>query len=183
MNTDGLEKYLDQLGDGHVWRDFHFDNGKFSWNHAFLGVSVQDLSDQLRKFFKAEDNAGVLVSDVVKNSPADEAGIQAGDVIIAVDDAAIESPQDLTAAIGEYDPNTQVTVHLIRDGKSKNIKVKLAENKDMPLRDFSMKGFKSVDPSNPHFWFQPDSDFQKQLNDMRSEIDELRKQLESLKQQ
>ncbi len=182
VGPEGFEKYLNHSLDSDIWHDFHFKGGEFGWNHAFLGVSVQKLGDQLRKFFKTDGNAGVLVAEVVEDSPASESGIQAGDVITQVDDAIIQSPEDLTAAIGEYEPGTEVKIHLFRNGQTKVLAVELAANKSRPMQAYNMRKFERIDPGSPRFWFQPDSDFQKQLDDMRSTIEELQRQLKTLQQ-
>ncbi len=82
---------------------------------AWLGVRTQELSEQLGAHFGAK--AGVLVSEVMKDSPAAEAGIQAGDVIAKVDDEAVDHPFELTRILGEHEPGDKVTLALVRDGK------------------------------------------------------------------
>jgi serine protease Do len=92
-----------------------------------LGVSVQNLSDQLAEYFGVD--GGALVVSVVEDSPAEAAGIQAGDVITAVADDDVEDPGDLIEALGEREAGP-VTVRVVRDGQERSITVELEEAND-----------------------------------------------------
>ena len=81
--------------------------------HAYLGVKVGN----------AAGGPGASVGTVISGSPADKAGVQAGDVITAVDGKAIASDDDLTAAVGNHAPGDTVTLTLRRDGKSRTVTV------------------------------------------------------------
>ncbi len=92
---------------------------------GFLGVQIQDLSEQLSDYFKVKDGNGVLVSEVVKDSPAEKAGLKAGDIVTKVDDNDIESSSDLTMTIRGYEPEANVSISVIRNGKKKKLKATL----------------------------------------------------------
>jgi predicted metalloprotease with PDZ domain len=94
---------------------------------AWLGVETVSLTDQLRSYFKAPGDMGVLVQKVKKDSPADKAGILAGDVIIGVADREIHSTGDLSRSIRYYNPDEEVDIKIIRDKKEKIFRVKLGE--------------------------------------------------------
>jgi len=81
--------------------------------HAYLGIQVGD----------AANDGGAQVSCVVSGSPADNAGMKAGDVITAVGSTQITSADDLTAAVNSYKPNDKVTMTVTRDGSSKTLSV------------------------------------------------------------
>lgn len=68
---------------------------------------------------------GVLVQEVAAGSGAADAGLQANDVITAVDGDAVTSPSSLAAAVQSHDPGDQVTVTYTRDGTSATVKVRL----------------------------------------------------------
>ncbi len=91
-----------------------------------LGVSVQTLGDQLGAYFGLGDRDGVLVTSVREDSPAAEAGLKAGDVILAFDDAEVDSPGALVAAVRAAEQG-DVAVRLLRDRKERTLKVKLPE--------------------------------------------------------
>ena len=83
--------------------------------HAFLGVKIGD----------AATGPGARVGTVVDGSPAAKAGLQAGDVITAVEGKTITSADDLTAAVGNRAPGDKVTVTLRRNGATKTVTVTL----------------------------------------------------------
>jgi putative serine protease PepD len=82
--------------------------------HAYLGIRVANAS-----------TSGAQVTTVVGGSPADKAGLKAGDVITAIDGNAVTSADDLTAQVGAHQPADVVTVTVTRNGSSKDIKVTL----------------------------------------------------------
>jgi putative serine protease PepD len=82
--------------------------------HAYLGIRVSDAS-----------TSGAQVTSVVSDSPADKAGLKAGDVITAIDGNTVTSADDLTAAVGAHKPSDTITVTLTRDGATKQISVTL----------------------------------------------------------
>ncbi|MFQ6613907.1 MAG: PDZ domain-containing protein, partial [Fidelibacterota bacterium] len=77
----GLEEDPGKPG-GYLWEQFPFLAGPKS----YLGVQLQDLTDQLRTYFKLDRDGGVLISEVIKDSPAASAKLRAGDIILQVDD-------------------------------------------------------------------------------------------------
>ncbi|MEQ8767738.1 MAG: Do family serine endopeptidase [Planctomycetota bacterium] len=101
------------------------ENGSVS--RGFLGVSIQDLTDDLAKSFELESTQGALVSDVVSSSPAEKAGLKVGDVIRRVDDREIYTAAELRQVIGSKSPKDSVEVALIRDGESETLSVTLGE--------------------------------------------------------
>ena len=88
-----------------------------SQNSVFLGVKVEQLSDQLREYFNVSNELGVLISEVIKDSPAEKAGMKAGDVITKVEDREVKSYRDLIRGLNYFDPNDEVKVYFIREKK------------------------------------------------------------------
>jgi len=82
--------------------------------HAYLGIHVGDAP-----------NGGAKVASVQSGSPAATAGVQAGDVITALDGKPITSADDLTAAVSAHQPKDKVTLTVTRNGKSMSIDVTL----------------------------------------------------------
>jgi serine protease Do len=99
--------------------------GKVS--RGWLGVSVQPLTPELAKSFGAKDTKGVLVSDVLQDSPANKAGLQAGDIIVEFDSHKIEAPPDLQRSVGLTSPGKGVQVKVWRDRAEKQIEIKIVE--------------------------------------------------------
>jgi len=94
---------------------------------GFLGVGLQPLSDDLVKAFKLKNDEGALISEVQPKSPAEKAGVQTGDVVIAVDKKPVKSPRELQLVIGGLAPKAKVELTLLREGKEQTVTVDLAE--------------------------------------------------------
>ncbi len=105
---------------------FHFD----SESGGYLGVQIQDITDQLRDYFKVKGDGGVLVSEVVKESPAEKAGLEAGDVIMKVNDVRISDTGELTQTIRNEKPESDVNITVIRKGREKSLKATLGSSDD-----------------------------------------------------
>jgi hypothetical protein len=97
----------------------------FSEPRAYLGIQMEDLTGQLADYFGGE---GVLVKEVIEDSPAADAGLKAGDVVIKINDEDITTGQDIVTVMGDHDQGDQVKVKVRRKGKGKTIKVTLGEN-------------------------------------------------------
>jgi C-terminal processing protease CtpA/Prc len=92
---------------------------------SWLGVRTQDLSDQLAEFFGVSE--GVLITEVIEDGPAALSGISAGDVLVTVEDQEIQDPIGLTNIIDEIDPDTEIKIEIVRDGKRMEKKVLVVE--------------------------------------------------------
>ncbi len=94
---------------------------------GYLGVLISTPDDEMSEALKLDDNKGALVNDVVNGTPADRAGLKAGDVIIAVDGKKIEDSDMLTNLIASYRPGAKIELKIVRDGKTKFLNVNLEE--------------------------------------------------------
>ncbi len=101
---------------------------------GWLGVGIQDLSPELRDYYGVGDQEGVLVSQVFEGDPADEAGIKAKDIIVAVDGTPVKTSRELTRVIAGKEVGKKTTISVLRDGEEKRFKVKLAKRQDEKLR-------------------------------------------------
>lgn len=84
-----------------------------------LGVSVSDLTDQLRDYFGVKQ--GVLVSSVESGTPAERAGVKAGDVIVDVAGQPVSSASDVTSALGKARDGA-IELHIVREKKDLRLK-------------------------------------------------------------
>ena len=100
-------------------------NGKVQ--RGFLGVGLQALNDDLVKAFKVPNDSGALISEVQPDSPAAKAGIQNGDVIVAVDDKKVENPRELQLTIAGLAPGSKVDLKVFREGQPRTVAVNLSE--------------------------------------------------------
>lgn len=96
-------------------------------SRGWLGVTIQNLDENTAKALDLEDTKGALVAGVTPGDPAEKAGIQAGDVILSINNEPVESPSDLTRRIGSITPGSKIKVALWSDGKKKNVTVTLGE--------------------------------------------------------
>jgi putative serine protease PepD len=86
--------------------------------HAYLGVSLDAEPAQ---------GGGVSLGEVVDGGPADDAGLRAGDAIVAVGGTEVDAPEDVRAAIDSREPGTEVEVRFRRDGETRTVTVELGE--------------------------------------------------------
>jgi serine protease Do len=114
-------------------------NGKVV--RGYLGIRLQPLTPQLQKAFKLPDLSGALVGEVTARSPAAEAGIKDGDVIIEFNGRKVADFRQLRLLASQTAPKTKVNVKLLREGKEKTVSVTLGELPD----DIAMGG----EPKSP----------------------------------
>ena len=94
---------------------------------GWLGIVIQDLTDELAAGFGVAPGAGVLVSDVMKDGPAEAAGVKPGDVIVEFAGAQIKEVTDLQKRVAAVDPGRPTPVAVIRDRKRTVLSVKVGE--------------------------------------------------------
>ncbi len=94
---------------------------------GFLGVRLQELDEDLRGEFNFKDGDGSLVAQVEPESPAANGGVEAGDVIIALDGKPVENTQNLRMRVSSMAPGTKVMIKVMREGKEKELAVELGE--------------------------------------------------------
>ena len=92
---------------------------------GWLGVSIQNVDRTLAESFDLDRPRGALVAQVGKDSPAELAGIESGDIIVEVDGEQIEVSADLPHVIGLIAPGSKVPVSVIREGKERSVRVEI----------------------------------------------------------
>jgi len=92
-----------------------------------LGVAIQGVSPEMAASLGLKDERGALVSSVSKDSPAEKAGLERGDVIVSMDGVAVSDGNALRNRIASSTPGATVTLGLVRDGGEKTVSVKLRE--------------------------------------------------------
>ena len=97
---------------------------------GWLGVSIQPLNPELAKSFGLKEPKGVLVADVVQDSPAEKAGIAAGDIITEFAGKKVETPQDLQRIVAGTAPGKGVPVQVWRDKGQKTMEIRIVETPD-----------------------------------------------------
>jgi S1-C subfamily serine protease len=95
---------------------------------AFLGIAPVDITNNVRAQLGGyRDPGGVAIGNVVSGTPADQAGLEPGDVIQAVNGKAVDSAQSFVSTISSMKPGTAVTLRVWSQGVKKNVQVTLAE--------------------------------------------------------
>lgn len=96
---------------------------KGSYVRGYLGVGLEDLTPDMKEELKVE--RGALVTEVERGSPADKAGIQAGDVIVEMDGKPIENQVALRDMIAEKGPNAEARFKIVRGGRTLTVSATL----------------------------------------------------------
>ena len=97
---------------------------------GWLGVAIQDLTAEIADYYGIDEKRGVLVTEVFKGDPADEAGIRPKDVIIEVNGTRIDETRELTRIIADIEVGDQAAIKVLRDGREKTFRVTIAKRDD-----------------------------------------------------
>ena len=106
-----------------------FVNGMDALNddRGFMGVELDDISEQMGDYFDVEDGNGALITSVSEDSAAEKAGLKAGDIIVKMGDEDIESAADVHSAMSDTKADDDMVVEVVRKGKDKSLNITLAE--------------------------------------------------------
>ena len=121
------ERRVVVIRDGNVMVDDGLPGGK----RGFIGVSMANISPELREFFGAPKDSGVLVGSVSDNGPAAKAGLRVGDVITAINGKPVTGSWDMYAAMADKHAGDSIRLDIVR-GKAKQTLVATAEERDVP---------------------------------------------------
>ena len=111
------------------------NHGKVS--RSVLGVYIQDVNEELAKKFDLDDVKGILISDIIEDSAAEEAGLQGGDVIIEFEGKPTGKLGSFRNKVAATPPNTIVKLKIVRDGKYKDIEVTTRAMDVLTINDIS----------------------------------------------
>jgi predicted metalloprotease with PDZ domain len=182
---------------------FNFDN---YGRHVYVGIEMQSLNEQLGAFFGVKDGDGVLISKVEEDSPAEKAGLKAGDVIVAVDSEQIDGTDDVSEILADKDAGDQVAFSLVREKKPVSVTVEVGESNEythwgqMAVPDLGDVQFyhprtRGLSRGNSSGLMYDEDDrrayddamrqykrsmeeYQEQMTDLRRELNELKKKVE-----
>ncbi len=175
------------------------------WSGAYLGVELVNLNEPLRAHFGVPEGSGVLVSNVVDDSPAARAGVQVGDIITRFDGEDVTSSRKLTTMVRKAEAGDPADLEIWRDGKVVTVSTTLDERPGPDLRAnyFSfLRGSEDLDgdgeidvfvsPENVHEkiqeyfdgdeWKERHEHLQRFLHERRPDMRALEDRLESLKE-
>ncbi|MBI5411013.1 MAG: DegQ family serine endoprotease [Nitrospirae bacterium] len=114
---------------------------------GWLGVSIQELSPELASQFGLAEPKGVLISDVLDNSPAKKAGLERGDVIVEYDGKPVENPTQLRNHVAQTSVGKKAVIKFIRNKNSRTVDVTIAEQPKAVAQAGGEEGSESVRPS------------------------------------
>lgn len=175
-------------GMGHpnsVAKSFIFDHS--SVQDTYIGVNLESLGDQLGEYFGVKDGKGALVTEVIKDSPAEKAGLKAGDVIVSIDGKDVDGPSDIRKAVGDKEKGDKITLNVLRERKETEMAVQVEETpKDLfsapnaiPMPDVDNFSVPSVPPMK--WLFKGDFDENMpDMKDMQENIKQLQEQMRQL---
>ena len=94
-----------------------------SVKRAVLGITMQPIDDKIADELKLSSRNGVYIVEVSKSGAADKAGVQKGDVLIAIDSVKVTTPSSVQEAVSRFSPGDKAVLTVIRDGKEKQMDV------------------------------------------------------------
>ena len=122
-----------------------------------LGIHIQDVTPSIAEALDLDTATGALVSQVIPGSAAEEAGLQAGDVILAIDGRPVEDGTVLRNVIGLMRLGTDMEITYIRDGETRKMQAKTGRSSTQILAEskavdkFKGAEFRDLGPSDPRY--------------------------------
>jgi serine protease Do len=92
---------------------------------GWLGVQIRDLTADMAKSFDLDSPRGALIEDVTEGSPAADAGLREGDVVVEIDGRPVDDSGDVSSYVASRAPGTTVRLRLMRAGREKNVSIAL----------------------------------------------------------
>lgn len=140
---------------------------------AFLGVWTQPLNEDMKKSLGVAVDKGAVVMQVTPNSPAAKAHLAKDDVVTAINDQTVSTPEELRNAVQKIGASKEATLKFQRGKEAKEVKVKLEE---MPFGFGRLNGFKPRLFDDKEFMLPPNfnhQDVQKLFDDLHKRLKEL----------
>lgn len=97
---------------------------------GYLGVLPQEMDPQMARAFDMDDASGIIISDVMKDSPADKGGLKRGDVVLSYRGEEIEGVNEFRQVVAMTAPGKEVEIEIQRDGKRKKLNIAVGEFPD-----------------------------------------------------
>lgn len=137
--------------------DVEFENGEpvvvRVGRRGFVGVTLLEITPELRAHFGAPNDAGVLVSEVESGTPAAKAGVEVGDVITEIDGKRVESSRDLSRGIRSRKAGETVQLDIVRGRAARKMSVTVEERE---ARERSIDLGDMKDTLRRHAWVMRD---------------------------
>lgn len=155
-------------------------------HRGYMGVTIQNLNDQLGEYFGVKNGNGVLITGVSEDSPAEKAGLKAGDVIIKADDEEIVDSEDIFDVMSDKEDGDTVSVTYLRRGDKHTVPVEVTEE-SYSMHNFSVPNFNIQIPSIPsikgiHRMNLDREDIDLDMDEFHQEMQQLKKELQELRE-
>lgn len=152
-------------------------------SRKYIGVYLEELNRELSEYFGLIEGAGLLVSKVTKESPAEKAGLKVGDVIVKADGERVESVRELSELIQDKEKGEKIEIEFLRDKKKRTVKVEIEKEEESRYFDLSNNWEDYVDS-----WDKYSEGLKKQYNklqdyyqgDLKKNMQKLNKELEKI---
>jgi len=185
---------------GVYWFNGPDDMRVFNWSGGgYIGVQLTELTDQLGQYFGVTGNEGVLITEVNEDSPAEKAGLKAGDVITSINDEEVSEYGDVKEMVSESKEGDKLAVTIIRDKKSQTIEVEVVESDenndefgfqyftpppvpnvpDIDVRVPRVKGLYNRNNNDPKAYFDYDS-YQAEMERFKADMEKYKEEMKAL---
>jgi len=110
---------------------------------AWVGIHVQDITPAIAQYFEYESSDGVLIAQVFENSSAEKAGLKQGDILVEINGQPVHDQYGYNAMVAEFTANDMLTFTIVREGKTRTIRVyaeefSLEQAVKMAQKDFGL---------------------------------------------
>ena len=95
--------------------------------YGWLGVVIDNLNDDLRNYFGVKERVGIIILKVYKDSPAEEAGLKEGDLVLTFNKESVKTTRDLMRMVSTSDVGKRIPLEILRGDKEMTIKVKIGK--------------------------------------------------------
>ena len=95
--------------------------------YGWLGVSIQDLNEDLRNYFGIKEKEGVIILKVYEDSPAEEGGLKEGDLILSFDNRTVTATRDLVKMVSSTQVGEKIPIKIMRAQKPRTLKIKIGK--------------------------------------------------------
>ncbi|MFC1475522.1 PDZ domain-containing protein [Candidatus Zixiibacteriota bacterium] len=166
---------------------FHDDGDNFyvSSSRGRIGVQLRGLNEQLGEYFGVADGEGALVEKVLEDSPAEDAGIKAGDVIVKIDGEDVGDVDDVVDEIRNFDEGDEVEITVIRNGAEKKFAVTIEEDEFDSKRRIIVDKYRRPTRSYQTLDWHDDAEdtYDEVREELREAMEELRQEMEEVREE
>jgi serine protease Do len=163
-----------------------------SFNRPRMGVQIAELTEQLGDFFGVKGGKGALITEVVEQSPAQKAGLKAGDVIVRIGDEKIDGTSDVYRALEDRERGDKVNVEVVRnqgrESHTATVELEGPQKGKMHADTWNFKAPKMRGLQSPDVKVFTDKSFDRdelrqEMKKLRQEMEELKKELQELREE